>query len=88
MDEINGGADFRPFFDPALGLPVGFGMAAPLNVEALDGFGALTEAEKEQTLLKAKGAKTKKERDVLLNSLGDAAGEEVQKMMEKDKAEG
>ncbi len=84
MDEINGGADFKPFYDPVSGMPVGFGMSLAMNESAMEGFASMTEAEKEQTILKARDAKSKKEMDKLVNSLGDSDDEEVRKL----KAEG
>jgi len=62
MDEINGGADFRPFYDPALGMPVGFGVPLAMNDEAVEGYASMTEAEKEAAIFKAKDAENKKEK--------------------------
>lgn len=90
MDEINGGSDFRPFYDPTMGLPIGFGMSLAMNESAMEGFASMTEAEKEATILKARDAKSKSEMDKLVNSLAGSDDEEVRKLMQdtKEKAEG
>lgn len=51
-------------------MPAGFGLALAANQKALDGYTRMTEAEKEQILMKCKEAKSDFEMERIINSLG------------------
>ena len=50
-------------------LPLGFGMALAMNEPALQGYAALTEAEKEELILRCKDVQTKDEMQRIVDSL-------------------
>ena len=50
-------------------LPLGFGMALAMNEPALQGYAALTEAEKEDLILRCKDVQTKDEMQRIVDSL-------------------
>lgn len=50
-------------------LPLGFGMALAMNESAMQGYAGLTEAEKEQIILRCKDVKTKREMQKIVDSL-------------------
>lgn len=56
---------------PYDGVPTGFGMALAMNMEALDNYSKLTEAQKEELINRSRDAKSKKERERIVNSIGD-----------------
>lgn len=65
------------------GLPLGFGMALAMNEPAMRGYAGLTEAEKEQVILRCKDAKTKKQMQKIVDSLVPDA--DVQEVFEEEK---
>lgn len=56
---------------PYDGVPSGFGMALAMNEKALDGYAKLTEAQKEELINRSRDAKSKKEMERIVNSIGD-----------------
>lgn len=64
-------------------LPLGFGMSLTMNEAALNGYAALTEAEKEQVIMRCKGARTKEQMQKIVDSL--APGTDVQEVIEEEK---
>ncbi len=56
---------------PYDGVPLGFGMALAMNEKALDGYAKLTEAQKEELINRSRDAKSKKEMERIVNSIGD-----------------
>lgn len=65
------------------GLPLGFGMALAMNEPAMKGYAGLTEAQKEQIILRCKDAKTKKEMQKIVDSL--IPDTDVQEVFEEEK---
>lgn len=68
-----------PFTD----LPLGFGMALAQSEPAMKGYAALTEAEKEEIILRCKDVKTKEEMQKVVDSL--APGVDVQEIRQEEK---
>lgn len=64
-------------------LPVGFGMSLVMNEKAMNGYAGLTEAEKEQVILRCKDARTKGQMQEIVDSL--APGTDVQEVFEEEK---
>ena len=64
-------------------LPLGFGMSLTMNEAALNGYAALTEAEKEKDIMRCKAARTKGEMQRIVDSL--VPGTDVQEIMEEEK---
>jgi len=62
------------------GMPVGFGMSLAMKEESMRGFASMTEAEKEEIILRARDAKSKKEMDKIVDSLANSDDEEVRKL--------
>lgn len=54
MDGLTGGSGGTEAF-PLNELPVGFGMALAMNEQAMQGYAALTETEKEHLILRVPG---------------------------------
>ena len=80
--DINGsfnGVNGQLFTD----LPLGFGMSLTMNEAALNGYAALTEAEKEKIIMRCKGARTKEQMQKIVDSL--APGMDVQEVIEEEK---
>lgn len=50
-------------------LPVGFGMALAMNEAAMQGYAGLSEAEKEEIIMKCKDAGSKEEMRKIVDSL-------------------
>ena len=65
------------------GLPVGFGMSLAMNEAAMDSYAGLTEAEKEDVILRCKDAKTKDQMQKIVDSL--VPGADVQGVYEEEK---
>lgn len=63
-------------------LPLGFGMALAMNEPALQGYAALTEAEKEELILRCKDVQTKDEMQRIVDSL--APGTDIQAIRGED----
>ena len=63
-------------------LPIGFGMTPVANDAAMDGYAGLTEAEKEKLILRCKDAKTKEQRQEIVDSL--APGTDVREVYEEE----
>ena len=55
MDGLTGGSGGTEAF-PLNELPVGFGMALAMNEQAMQGYAALTETEKEHLILRCRDA--------------------------------
>ncbi len=53
------------------GLPLGFAMGMAMNEQALDGYGKLTEYEKERLIAQSKDVKSKAQMQQLIQSLQD-----------------
>ncbi len=49
--------------------PIGLGLSLAMNQMDTDNFSNMTEAEKEQAIARCKDAKSKKERDRIMDSL-------------------
>lgn len=64
-------------------LPLGFGMSLAMNEGALNGYAALTEAEKENVIMRCKGARTKEQMQKIVDSL--VPGTDVQEVIEEEK---
>lgn len=64
-------------------MPIGFGFALAANEPAMKGYAALTEAEKEQLLLRCKDAKSKDEMQRIVDSL--VPDTDVRAIMEEEK---
>lgn len=60
MDGLTGGSGGTEAF-PLNELPVGFGMALAMNEQAMQGYAALTETEKEHLILRCRDAGSKEE---------------------------
>lgn len=65
------------------GLPLGFGMSLAMNEAAMEGYAGLTEAEKEQVILRCKDAKTKGQMQEIVDSL--VPGADAQGIYEEEK---
>mgnify|MGYP000042582409 FL=1 len=63
-------------------LPLGFGMALAMNESAMQGYAALTEAEKEELILRCKDVQTKDEMQRIVDSL--APGTDIQAIPGED----
>ena len=63
-------------------LPLGFGMALAMNESAMKGYAALTEAEKEELILRCKDVQTKDEMQRIVDSL--APGTDIQAIPGED----
>lgn len=59
MDGLTGGIGGTEAF-PLNELPVGFGMALAINEQAMQGYAALTETEKEHLILRCRDAGSKR----------------------------
>jgi len=79
MDGFESSFTGVPFTD----LPLGFGMALAQSEPAMKGYAALTEAEKEQLILRCKDVKTKKEMQEIVDSL--VPGADVQAIYQEEK---
>ena len=64
-------------------MPLGFGFALAANEPAMKGYAALTEAGKEQLLLRCKDAKSKDEMQRIVDSL--VPDTDVRAIMEEEK---
>lgn len=70
MDGMNGGSNGGAMGGfGASGMPLGLGMGMAMNERAMSGYAELTEAEKEQVILRAKDAKSKEEMEKIISSL-------------------
>ncbi len=65
-------------------LPLGFGMALAMNEAAMSGYAGLTEAQKEEVILRCRDARTKEQMQEIVNSLvpGTDVGEVYQEARE------
>ncbi len=52
-------------------LPIGLGLSLAMNQKAMDRFSGMTEAEKERTIAKSRGVKSKREMDRIVSSLAE-----------------
>ena len=68
MDGLTGGSGGTEAF-PLNELPVGFGMALAMNEQAMQGYAALTETEKEHLILRCRDAGSKEEMERIVASL-------------------
>ena len=64
-------------------LPVGFGMALAMNDAAMSGYAGLTEAQKEEVILRCKDARTKEQMQEIVDSL--APGTDVREVYEEER---
>lgn len=64
-NHYNGIPSGTPFTD----LPLGFGMALAMNEPALEGYAGLTEAQKEELILRCRDVKTKEQMQRIVDSL-------------------
>lgn len=67
MDWTGGSGGTEAF--PLNELPVGFGMALAMNEQAMQGYAALTETEKEHLILRCRDAGSKEEMERIVASL-------------------
>ena len=58
-------------------LPIGLGLSLAMNQKAMDRFSGMTEAEKERTIAKSRGVKSKREMDRLVSSLAEDDDEDL-----------
>lgn len=73
-----------PYDDvPFTELPMGFGMALAMNEPAMRGYAGLTEAQKEELIMRCKSVKTKEQMQKLVDSL--APDVDVQEIYEEEK---
>lgn len=68
-----------PFTD----IPLGFSMALAMNERAMTGYAGLTEAEKEEIILRCKDVKSKAEMQKIVDSL--APDTDVQQIYEEER---
>lgn len=66
---IDGGISAGSAGNTQTGLPIGLGMGLAMNERAMNRFGTMTEAEREEIILRAKDAKSKKEMDRIISRL-------------------
>ena len=52
-------------------LPSGFAMGLAMNAKAMNQYGKISEAEKEEIIMRCKDAKSKDEMDRIVDSLAD-----------------
>lgn len=57
-------------------VPIGFGMALAQNINAMQSFSGMTEAEKEEILNRARDAKSKEEMESLVESLHEETADD------------
>ena len=83
--DINGFNGIGAPYDgvPFSGLPLGLGMGLIGNEAAMDSYAGLTEAKKEELILRCKAASTKEEMQEIVDSL--APGTDVQGIYEEEK---
>lgn len=55
-------------------VPIGFGMALAQNLNAMKHYSAMTEAEKEEILNRARDAKSRSEMEAIISGLDTFAG--------------
>lgn len=77
MNEVPFGA--APFTE----LPLGFGMELAANEPALRGYAGLTEAQKEEIIMRCKDVKTKEQMQEIVDSL--APHTDIQEVYEEEK---
>jgi len=68
---------------PFTELPLGFGMALAQSEPAMRGYASLTEAEKEEIILRCKDVKTKEQMQAIVDSL--APHTDIQEIYEEEK---
>ena len=68
MDGLTAGSGGTKAF-PLNELPIGFGMALAMNEQAMQGYAALTETEKEHLILRCRDAGSKEEMERIVASL-------------------
>lgn len=68
---------------PFMDLPLGFGMSLAMNEAAMQGYAGLTEAQKEDVILRCKDAKTKDQMQKIVDSL--APGTDIHEVYEQEK---
>lgn len=56
------------------GLPLGLGMGLAMNARAMENYGRMTEAEKEDLIFKCKDAKSKPEMQHYIDELAQGGG--------------
>lgn len=73
-----------PYNDATLSdLPMGFGMALAMNEPAMRGYAGLTEAQKEEIIMRCKDVKTKRQMQQIVDSL--APHVDVQEVYEEER---
>ena len=58
-------------------LPIGLGLSLAMNQKAMDRFSGMTEAEKERTIAKSRGVKSKREMYRIVSSLAEDDDEDL-----------
>lgn len=58
-------------------LPIGLGLSLAMNQKSMDRFSGMTEAEKERTIAKSRGVKSKREMDRIVSSLAEDDDEDL-----------
>lgn len=58
-------------------LPIGLGLSLAMNQKAMDRFSGMTEAEKERTIAKSRGVRSKREMDRIVSSLAEDDDEDL-----------
>lgn len=64
-------------------IPLGFGMNLMMNGAAMQGYAGLTEAEKEQLIMRCRDARSKGEMQKIVDDL--APGTDVQAIMDEER---
>ena len=62
-------------------LPIGLGLSLAMNQKAMDRFSGMTEAEKERTIAKSRGVKSKREMDRIVSSLAEDDDEDLKSLL-------
>lgn len=84
MDMNGFGMAGGPYYGTsAAELPIGLGMSLAMNAEAMNGYAGLTEAQKEQVILRCKDAKTREQMQEIVDSL--APGTDIKGIYEEEK---
>jgi len=76
---VEGAQDGVPFTD----LPLGFGMGLAQSEAAMRGYASLTEAQKEEVLLRCKDVKTREQMQKIVDSL--VPGADVQAIYQEER---
>lgn len=82
MDGPNNGINGNPLYG-GTGMPIGFTMALAMNRDAMDSYAGMTEAQKEDVILRAKDARSKEEMERIVSSLAYSDEAEIRELMQE-----